>query len=177
MAIYVVYTKEEETIKSLFSNIEQITSTIPSIYDINNINLNGHSPIDKEVTAFELPDNTIIETDKLSITNKTFIRKLNGNNFVTVIEEPIEATLATLRDTLTLKINADSYDKIIATYPIYLQLNIEREFDEGAKVSMHAYIDVIRNFANTAKASLVTATSEEDMSVIYSTFVSSLASV
>ena len=77
----------------------------------------------------------------------------------------------------TLKINSDAYDKITLVYPIYLQLNIERESDETAKTTMHTYIDAVRGFANVAKAGITAATSVSDMRTTYSTFITDLTTI
>ena len=75
------------------------------------------------------------------------------------------------------KVNSDSYDKITLVYPIYLQLNIERESDETAKTTMHTYIDTVRGFANVAKAEVELATSVSNMRATYTTFTSNLANL
>ena len=100
MTIYIAYTKEEEKIKSLFSSIEQSTSTIPSVYDVNNIALNGHSSIEKEVSAFELPDDIFIDIPQLMQDSGVFIRQLEGNNFVVVTKVSDEAINADLSNNI-----------------------------------------------------------------------------
>lgn len=72
-------------------------------------------------------------------------------------------------------INSDSFNKITLKYPLYLQLNIEREPDEVAKTSMYTYIDTIRGFANIAKANISSSISVSDMRIIYSNFLSSIS--
>lgn len=77
----------------------------------------------------------------------------------------------------TTKVNSDSYDKITLVYPIYLQLNIEREPDETAKTTMYTYIDTIRGFANVAKANITSSTSVSDIRATYIIFTSNLANL
>lgn len=77
----------------------------------------------------------------------------------------------------TTKVNSDSYDKITLVYPIYLQLNIEREPDETAKTIMHTYIDAVRGFANVAKTNITSSTSVADMRSIYATFTANLTTI
>jgi len=89
----------------------------------------------------------------------------------------ITKPLADQKQEFTLKVNSDAYDKITLLYPIYLQLNIERESDETAKTTMHTYIDAIRGYANVAKASITAATSISDIRSAYSTFTTDLATI
>ncbi len=77
----------------------------------------------------------------------------------------------------TTKVNSDSYDKITLVYPIYLQLNIEREPDETAKNTMHTYIDAVREFANVAKTDITFSTSVANMRFIYATFTTNLTTI
>lgn len=89
----------------------------------------------------------------------------------------ITKPLGDQKQEFTLKINSDAYDKITLVYPIYLQLNIERESDETAKTTMHTYIDAVRGFANVAKAGITAATSVSDMRTTYSTFITDLTTI
>ena len=91
MTIYIVYTTDQTVIESLRNQIEQSSGVIPSPYDVNNINLHGHSSIEKVVTAFELTDTVVIDIMQLSIENKVAIRKLEGNNYVVVTTVSDEA--------------------------------------------------------------------------------------
>lgn len=90
-----------------------------------------------------------------------------------VITKPIDEH----KQEFTTKVNSDSYDKITLVYPIYLQLNIERELDETSKTTMHTYIDSVRGFANVAKAGITAATSVSDMRTTYSTFITDLTTI
>jgi hypothetical protein len=67
--------------------------------------------------------------------------------------------------------------KILDVYPIYRQLNIERESSEEAKTTMHTYIDAVRGFANVAKAGITATTSVSDMRTTYSTFITDLTTI
>jgi hypothetical protein len=91
MSIYIIYTKEKEVVESLFAQIEQLSGVIPSPYDVNNINLHGHSSIENIVTAFELADTVVVDIMQLSIDHKVAMRKLEGNNYVVVTTVSDEA--------------------------------------------------------------------------------------
>ena len=91
MSIYIIYTKEKEVVESLFAQIEQLSGATPSPYDVNNINLHGHSSIENVVTAFELADTVVIDIMQLSIDHKVTMRKLEGNNYVVVTTVSDEA--------------------------------------------------------------------------------------
>lgn len=91
MSIYIIYTKEKEVVESLFAQIEQSSGATPRPYDVNNINLHGHSSIENIVTAFELADTVVVDIMQLSIDHKVAMRKLEGNNYVVVTTVSDEA--------------------------------------------------------------------------------------
>jgi hypothetical protein len=64
--------------------------------------------------------------------------------------------------------------KILDAYPIYRQLNIERESDETAKTTMHSYIDAVRDFANAAKVSIESAISVSGIESTTTLFIGNL---
>lgn len=111
MSIYIIYTKEKEVVESLFAQIEQSSAAIPSPYDVNNINLNGHSSIENVVTAFELADTVVVDIMQLSIDHKVAMRKLEGNNYVvvtTVSDEAIKEEMSSNIKTARQKLLIDS---------------------------------------------------------------------
>jgi hypothetical protein len=119
MAIYIIYSKDNAVVESLFTQIEQSTGVIPSHYDVNNINLNGHSSIENVVTAFELAASITLDMAQLSIDNKVAIRKLEGNNYVVVTTLSDEAINDDLSHTIkatrqTLLIDSDWTDTLSA---------------------------------------------------------------
>ena len=59
----------------------------------------------------------------------------------------------------TLQVNKLAGDKILATYPFYLQHNISRDPSSLEATTMFTWIDDVRALAQTAKASINTATS------------------
>jgi hypothetical protein len=111
MAIYIIYSKDNAVVESLFTQIEQSTGVIPSHYDVNNINLNGHSSIENVVTAFELAASITLDMTQLSIDNKVAMRKLEGNNYVvvtTVSDEAIKEEMSSNIKTARQKLLIDS---------------------------------------------------------------------
>lgn len=119
MSIYIIYTKEKEVVESLFAQIEQSSAAIPSPYDVNNINLNGHSSIENVVTAFELAASITLDMTQLSIDNKVAMRKLEGNNYVVVTTLSDEAINDDLSHNIkatrqTLLIDSDWTDTLSA---------------------------------------------------------------
>jgi hypothetical protein len=119
MAIYIIYSKDNAVVESLFTQIEQSTGVIPSHYDVNNINLNGHSSIENVVTAFELAASITLDMTQLSIDNKVAMRKLEGNNYVVVTTLSDEAINDDLSHNIkatrqTLLIDSDWTDTLSA---------------------------------------------------------------
>ncbi|CAB4169133.1 hypothetical protein UFOVP1516_89 [uncultured Caudovirales phage] len=90
-----------------------------------------------------------------------------------VITKPIEEQKKEFTD----KINSDSYDRITTLYPIYLQLNIEREPNATAITTMHTFIDAVRGYANVAKTEIVSSTNIADIRTAYNTFKNSIESL
>ena len=74
----------------------------------------------------------------------------------------------------TNTINGLASMKILDVYPIYRQLNIERESSEETKITMHSYIDAVRGFANAAKVSIESAISVLDIESATTLFVDNL---
>ena len=74
----------------------------------------------------------------------------------------------------TLEVNKLAGDKILAIYPFYLQHNISRDVNSLEAISMFAWIDSIRDLANTAKASIATATTIVDIRTAMTVYTDSL---
>ena len=74
----------------------------------------------------------------------------------------------------TNTINRFASIKILDVYPIYRQLNIERESSEEMKITMHSYIDAVRGFANAAKVSVESAISVLDIESATTLFMDNL---
>lgn len=88
MITYICYTKEQELIDNIFNYIETLVNELPVLYNISLINMNGHSDVSHEAICFQLSDNVVINTSEISRTFKTQIRKLDGNNFLTISYTP-----------------------------------------------------------------------------------------
>jgi len=58
----------------------------------------------------------------------------------------------------TLQVNQFAMDKILPTYPFYLQNNLSRDVNSIEAITMFTWIDSVRNNANVAKAEISIAT-------------------